>query len=101
MRFIVCLTLLAGLTGCGAMARNTADRAEQRRAVVDAYLIAHGMARGYAAEPGAKRGVVVELMQLDAQAALAIHDMLRDADSDPAAASQQVASLAAVAAGAP
>jgi hypothetical protein len=93
--------LLCVLTGCHNMLVSAAERAAERRTIVDAYLIAHGMARGYADETDANRTVVAQLMKLDSKAAQAVRDMLNEPDGNTGTAREQVAALASAAGGSP
>jgi hypothetical protein len=86
MRLIPFVAL--GCFGCALVGQDP----QRQASLVDAYLVAHGMATGYAESPGAKHAVVDELARLDTKAFLA----LRASDSD--ATEQAVAALTAFAA---
>lgn len=98
MRAVLALCLVC-LTSCQGLEVSGDQRAHDRRVVVDAYLIAHGMARSYAGSEGAVPERVAELRELDRQAALAVHVMLGEPDATPDVAAAQVAALTSLVAG--
>jgi hypothetical protein len=68
------------------------DRQEGKLAVLDAYLIAHGMAESYRESPDADPAVAQELARLDARAA-AIRDVAQSGAADTADSERAVAAL--------
>ncbi len=84
--FVMCL-LLAGCALSDPVAVS-----EQPRALVDAYLIAHGMAAGYAQGPQADPAVVEQLARLDSRAAQAVRSLAR-APGNLSATAEAVAAL--------
>jgi len=93
MRYFAVFLLLSG---CSSLFRSSQEVATQRQVVVNAFLIAHGMALGYEHERDAKPETVLQLRALDEEAARAVHEMAQQPDMDPAAAGQKVAALAAL-----
>ena len=70
---VICLCLL--LAACAA---DPVADAQRPRALVDAYLIAHGMAASYAQAPQADPAVVEQLGRLDIRAAQAVRSLARE-----------------------
>jgi hypothetical protein len=80
------------LAGC-ALSADPAATAERPMALMDAYLIAHGMAASYAGMPDADPAVVEQLARLDMRAEAAVQSMARRRHADLAATAQAVAAL--------
>ena len=73
-------------TGC-ALSPDAQETAALRPvALLDAYLVAHGMAASYASSPSADPGVVLQLARLDLQAAAAVRTRNQDATARAVAA---------------
>jgi hypothetical protein len=68
------------------------DNQQGKLAVLDAYLIAHGMADSYRESPDADPAVTEELTRLDERAA-AIRDVAQSRDGDTADSERAVAAL--------
>ena len=88
----VAIIIAAFCAGCAMLPGYERDAAMRPAALLDAYLVAHGMAASYAQSPYANPDVVLQLARLDLRAAAA----MRDHDSD--ATEQAVAALTAFAA---
>ncbi len=84
MRLVLMATVFC--TGCALSpdARETA--ALRPQALVDAYLIAAGMAASYASSPDANPAVVLQLARLDLRAAAAVRQRDTTALADAVAA---------------
>ena len=65
-----------------ACARSCQPRTSEQspRAIMDAYLIAHGMAETYGTQPDADPAVAAELARLDQRAAIAIRQMAQSGE---------------------
>jgi hypothetical protein len=84
----------AMLTACAAASPWQQAEADRRpEALLDAYLIAHGMAASYAESPGANRAVVAQLRSLDMKAAQAIRELARPYPVNVEATAEAVAAL--------
>lgn len=103
-RFLLTSLIWGALCACKTLppldGGSEAQRAQGRRVMVDAYLIAHGMARSYAGSAEANPARVAELRALDHQAALAVHAMLGRHDGSPDIAAAEVSALTQMAASA-
>lgn len=73
MRAVI-LGFLCGVAGACALLPRGGD-AQSRRALLDAYAIAHGMADTYEQEPDSDPAVTAALARLDKQARDAIGDL--------------------------
>jgi hypothetical protein len=70
------------------------DAADHRpEALLDAYLIAHGMAASYAESPGARPAVVLQLRALDMSAQRSIRHLATPYPSNVEATAEAVAAL--------
>jgi hypothetical protein len=85
MRLIPLILLLCA--GCAVSPQAQEEAALHPAALVDAYLVAHGMAESYAESPDANPAIVGQLEQLDLQAARAVRTR------DDGATAQAVAAL--------
>lgn len=63
------------------------------RAIMDAYLIAHGMVRSYAERPEADPAVTAQLDRLDERARAEIRSLTRGRGGDAAATARAVSAL--------
>ena len=70
MRKTLLICLLG--TGCALSPDAREDAALRPAAMVDAYLMAHGMAAAYANSPDANPDVVLQLARLDVKAQMAV-----------------------------
>jgi len=89
---------LAAVLCLAACAEEAEAPAREPMALVDAYLIAHGMAQTYAESDSADPAVVGELVKLDRKAADAIRSLTRVRTGDEAATAAAVAALTGFAA---
>jgi len=89
-RMLIACTILSA---CAASpwARDDADHRPE--ALLDAYLIAHGMAASYAESPGARPGVVLQLQSLDMKAQHSIRDLANPYPANVEATAEAVAAL--------
>ncbi len=83
--------LCAIAAACALMPARSADQSPL--AIMDAYLIAHGMVESYADQPDADPAVTAELARLDEKAAAAIRDLRRDGSGGEDASERAVAAL--------
>jgi hypothetical protein len=83
--FLCCLAAACAL-------RSNDENQQGKLAVLDAYLIAHGMAQSYRESPDADPAVTEELARLDARAA-AIRDVAQSGGADTADSERAVAAL--------
>jgi hypothetical protein len=83
----------AALAGCAASPWNQQQASRRPDALLDAYLIAHGMAASYAESPEARPAVVLQLRTLDIKAAEAIRTLAQTQTADMAATAEAVAAL--------
>jgi len=83
----------AGLAACAASPWAQEDAARRPEALLDAYLIAHGMAASYAQSAEAKPAVVQQLRNLDMKAAQSIRDLTQASTANVAATAEAVAAL--------
>jgi hypothetical protein len=81
------------LAGCVLSATDPTATATRPLALMDAYLIAHGMATSYAENPQADPGVVLQLARLDHRAALAVRSLEQSRGADLDATAEAVAAL--------
>ena len=84
MRTTIFLSLLCA--GCALSPSEREDAALRPAALVDAYLVAHGMAFSYANSPDANPEVVLQLARLDLQAQKAVRAQDSGASADAIAA---------------
>ena len=84
MRIILLLSLFCA--GCALTPSEREDAALRPAALVDAYLVAHGMAFSYASSPDASPEVVLQLARLDLQAQKAVRAQDSGASADAIAA---------------
>jgi hypothetical protein len=82
--------LCAIAAACALVPQRSADQSPL--AIMDAYLIAHGMVESYADQPDADPAVTAELARLDQKAAAAIRD-LRGGGGGEDASERAVAAL--------
>jgi hypothetical protein len=87
------LAACALLGACAASPWQQAEADRRPEALLDAYLIAHGMARSYAESPGAREAVVAQLHSLDIKAAQAIRDLVQPYPVNVEATAEAVAAL--------
>jgi hypothetical protein len=87
------LATCAMLSACAASPWQQAEADRRPEALLDAYLIAHGMAASYAASPGARAAVVAQLRMLDIKAATAIRDLAQPYPVNVEATAEAVAAL--------
>ncbi len=87
------LLACASLAACGASPWQRMNDAWRPDALLDAYLIAHGMAASYATSPGARPEVVVQLRTLDIKAARSIRALTQKPSSNVEATAEAVAAL--------
>ena len=92
------LLALAALFCVSACAEVAEAPAPEPMSLVDAYLIAHGMAQTYAESDSADPAVVGELARLDRKAADAIRSLTRVRSGNEAATAAAVAALTGFAA---
>jgi len=92
-RFLPLLLACAALAACAASPWQRADEAWRPDALLDAYLIAHGMAASYATSPGARPAVVVQLRTLDMNAARSIRALSQKPTANVEATAEAVAAL--------
>ena len=85
--------ICAVLAGCAFSPVDPAAVAQRPMALVDAYLIAHGMAASYVETPDADPAVVLQLERLDRRAADAIRLLAQRRGADIDATAQAVAAL--------
>jgi hypothetical protein len=81
------------LGACAVSPEQQEDAARRPQALLDAYLIAHGMAASYAESPDAKPAVVVQLAKLDMRAAQSVRALAKPYDADMDATASAVAAL--------
>jgi hypothetical protein len=74
-RFAHVLLASALLTACAASPWESGDVTHRPEALLDAYLIAHGMATSYAQSDDARPDVVLQLRNLDLRAAQSIREL--------------------------
>ncbi len=91
MRAAPLAILCAIAAACALMPNRSGDLSP--RAIMDAYLIAHGMAESYGDQPDADPAVLAELARLDQRAASAIRDLSRASPGSEAATASAVAAL--------
>jgi hypothetical protein len=95
--FATILMACAGLSACVTpwatppWMPESADRRPE--ALLDAYLIAHGMATSYAESPGARREVVQQLQTLDMNAQRSIRGLAMPYPANMEATAEAVAAL--------
>lgn len=87
----IALALLLVLAACALMPAQL--QGGNPRAIMDAYLIAHGMVESYAERPGADPSVTAQLGRLDAQARAEIRSLTRSGGGDAAATARAVSAL--------
>jgi hypothetical protein len=83
----------AALNGCAGAPWQREAEDHRPEALLDAYLIAHGMAASYAESPGARPPVVLQLRTLDMKAAQSIRELARPYDANVEATAEAVAAL--------
>lgn len=83
----------AVLLGCAVGMDDQSATVQRPLAIMDAYLIASGMAASYASMPEADPAVVTQLARLDMRAADAVRRLARRPDADPSATVQAVSAL--------
>jgi hypothetical protein len=81
------------LAGCAASPWQSGNVSHQPEALLDAYLIAHGMAASYAQSDDARADVVMQLRSLDLKAAQSIRDLGRAPSGNVEATVEAVAAL--------
>ena len=81
------------LAGCAASPWQSGNVSHQPEAVLDAYLIAHGMAASYAQSDDARADVVMQLRSLDLKAAQSIRNLSRAPSGNVEATAEAVAAL--------
>jgi hypothetical protein len=81
------------LAACAASPWQSEDVTHRPEALLDAYLIAHGMATSYAQSDDARPEVVMQLRNLDLKAAQSIRDLGRAYPGNVAATAEAVAAL--------
>jgi len=81
------------LAGCAASPWQSGAITHQPEALLDAYLIAHGMATSYAQSDEARADVVMQLRSLDYKAAQSIRDLGRARSGNVEATVEAVAAL--------
>jgi len=89
-------TILTGcsvLCACAASPWQRAADDHRPEALLDAYLIAHGMAASYAESPGARPAVVLQLRTLDMNAQHSIRALANPYPSNVEATAEAVAAL--------
>ena len=91
------VTVLAVLA-VASCASLSPDAQPRPQSLVDAYLVAHGMATSYAESETAEPAVVDQLVRLDRKAAAAVEDFSRVPDSDSSATVAAISALTAFAA---
>jgi hypothetical protein len=91
--FATIVTACAVLSACAASPWQRAAADHRPEALLDAYLIAHGMAASYAESPAARPGVVLQLRTLDMNAQHAIRALANPYPSNVEATAQAVAAL--------
>ena len=82
---------LALLAACALLPGR--DDQERRQAIVDAYLIAHGMAQSYREAPDADPAVTAQLSMLDSKASAEVQALTASGGGDTDASSRAVAAL--------
>ena len=94
MRAAPLAILCAVAAACALMPQQSTDQSPL--AIMDAYLIAHGMVESYGNQPDADPAVAAELARLDHRAAIAIRQMDRTgAGDEPARAVAALSDYAA------
>jgi len=93
MRFLVtgAAVVMALVAACTLMPQQAVGHSPA--AIRDAYLIAHGMARGYGERPDADPKVLAQLQMLDLQAAQAVRSMVTTGNATPDDTARAVAAL--------
>jgi hypothetical protein len=81
------------LTTCTALPEGQAATGHRPQALLDAYLVAHGMAASYVESPDANPAVVEQLRTLDMRAAAALRSLGRPSGADMATTANAVAAL--------
>ena len=92
-RFAHVLLACALLAACAASPWQSEDATHRPEAVLDAYLIAHGMATSYAQSDDARPEVVIQLRNLDMRAAQSIRALGHAYPANVEATAEAVAAL--------
>jgi hypothetical protein len=87
------VSICAVLAACTGSLGEQAAAAHRPQALLDAYLIAHGMAASYAESPDANPAVVLQLARLDMRAAASVRSLDRPYKADIDATASAVAAL--------
>ncbi len=90
---LICAAVGALVSACAIGPDDQAETAHRPQALLDAYLIAHGMAAGYAESPNANPAVVLQLARLDMRAAASVRALARPRNADIDATANAVAAL--------
>ncbi len=85
--------LCVALAACAISRDDSTGVAQRPQALLDAYLIAHGMAASYVEAPEADPAVVMQLYKLDMRAAAAVSSLGKRPDGDLSATAGAVAAL--------
>ncbi len=94
MRLALFIAALCGVLACCALLPGSASNdPQQSAALMDAYLIAHGMAESYVDSPDADKAVVARLDSLDSRARAAVRAMAQPTGGDAKATEEAVAAL--------
>jgi hypothetical protein len=91
--FVTIVTACSVLSACAASPWQRAAADHRPEALLDAYLIAHGMARSYSESPGARPSVVQQLRTLDTNAQHSIRALANPYPSNVEATAEAVAAL--------
>lgn len=91
MRILLTAIILAAAAGCMLLPNESTVR--NPAAIRDAYLIAHGMAKGYGERPDADPQVTMQLHRLDREAAEAVGALVERGTGSPADTARKVAAL--------
>jgi hypothetical protein len=83
--------LLTAVSGCMLMPEDAPGH--NPAAIRDAYLMAHGMAKGYSERPDADPQVLAQLRRLDRQAAAAVGALVERGAGSPGDTARAVAAL--------
>jgi hypothetical protein len=89
----ITLAACAILAACAASPWQHEASDHRPEALLDAYLIAHGMAASYAESPGARPSVVLQLRTLDMNAQRSIRHLATPYPSNVEATAEAVAAL--------
>jgi hypothetical protein len=93
MRFVLTVLLLIAVIAAGCTMVPDEQAAHDPAAIRDAYLIAHGMAKGYSEREDADPQVLAQLRTLDQQAAHAVGALVEGESGSPDDTARAVAAL--------